>query len=198
MILASICYSKPPRQCYRYRIDQQRTISETFNPEMVSQRFGPGDLQWLVQAVPMTALVCAATIALLLLLVRIVAQSLGSQHRRTRETPPNFLLGSSKSSLPLPNQRLSLSPPHSHTAPVPHPWTCKSLGLRWQLTHRLQRGTSSPQHVHQLQEFSNWTTYGKFDEDSELRGGVESGTLWGRSSVSPALRQLDPPLQPRC
>merc|ERR1719204_3102439 len=34
----------------------------------------------------MTALVCAATIALLLLLVRIVAQSLGSQHRRTRET----------------------------------------------------------------------------------------------------------------
>ena len=110
--------------------------------------------------------------------------------------PPNFLLGSSKSSLPLPNQRLSLSPPH--TAPVPHPWICKSLRLRWQLSHRLQRGTSSPQHVHQLQEFSNWTTHGKFDRDSELRGGVESGTLWGGSSVSPALRQLDPPLQPRC
>ena len=59
---------------------------------MVSQRFGPGDLQWLVQAVPMTALVCAATIALLLLLVRIIAQSLGSQRRRTRETPPTSLL----------------------------------------------------------------------------------------------------------
>ena len=175
MILGSICYSKPPRQCNRYRIDQQRAISETFNPEMFSQRFGPGDLQWLVQAVPMTALVCAATIALLLLLVRIVAQSLGSQHRRTWETPPTSFLVHPSLPSPLLNQRLSLSPPH--TAPVPHPWTCESLGLRWQLSHQLQRGTSSPQHVHQLQEFSNWTTHGKFDRDSKLRGGVESVTL---------------------
>ena len=47
--------------------------------------FGPGGFQWLVQAVPLTALVCAATIALILLVVGIVAQSLGSQPRRIRE-----------------------------------------------------------------------------------------------------------------
>ena len=49
--------------------------------------FGPGGSQWLVQAVPLplTALVCAATIALILLLVGIVAQSLGSQPRRIQE-----------------------------------------------------------------------------------------------------------------
>ena len=47
--------------------------------------FGPGGFQWLVQAVPLTALVCAATIALILLLVGIVAQSLGSQPRRIQE-----------------------------------------------------------------------------------------------------------------
>ena len=48
--------------------------------------FGPGGSQWLVQAVPLplTALVCAATIALILL-VGIVAQSLGSQPRRIQE-----------------------------------------------------------------------------------------------------------------
>ena len=74
-------------------------FQETFNPEMFSQRFGPGDLHWLVQAVPMTALVCAATTALLLL-VKIVAHSLGSQHRKTRETPSISFLANP--SLPTP------------------------------------------------------------------------------------------------
>ena len=69
--------------------------------QMVSQRFGPGDLQWLVQAVPLTALVCAATIALILLLVRIVAQSLASQPRRIQESlPSSFMVHSSGPSSP--------------------------------------------------------------------------------------------------
>ena len=57
--------------------------TEAVNIEMVN--FGPGGFQWLVQAVPLTALVCAATIALIFLLVGIVAQSLGSQPRRIQE-----------------------------------------------------------------------------------------------------------------
>ena len=53
--------------------------------------FGPGGSQWLVQAVPLplTALVCAATIALVLLLVRIVAQNLANQPRRIQENLPS-------------------------------------------------------------------------------------------------------------
>ena len=47
--------------------------------------FGPGCFQWLVQAVPLTALVCAGTIALILLLVKINAQSLANQPRRIQE-----------------------------------------------------------------------------------------------------------------
>ena len=54
---------------------------------MLNQTYGSGAFQLLLQAVPCTALVCAATIALLLLLVRILAQSLGSQHRQMQETP---------------------------------------------------------------------------------------------------------------
>ena len=154
MILASICYSKPPRQCNRYRIDQQRAISETFNPEMVSQRFGPGDLQWLVQAVPMTALVCAATIALLLLLVRIVAQSLGSQHRRTRETLSTSFLVNPR--LPSPFLTRDYHYPHLTPAQLHTPGPARALDFVGSSpTSQLQRGTSSPQHVHQLQEFTN-------------------------------------------
>ena len=48
---------------------------------MVNQTYGQGAFQQLLQAVPVTALVCAATIALLLLLLRILAQSLRSQQR---------------------------------------------------------------------------------------------------------------------
>ena len=63
--------------------------------------FGPGGFQWLVQAVPLTALVCAATIALILLLVRIVAQSLASQPRRIQESlPSSFMVHSSGPSSP--------------------------------------------------------------------------------------------------
>ena len=52
---------------------------------------GSGAFQLLLQAVLCTALVCAATIALLLLLVRILAQSLGSQHnRRMQEEIPRL------------------------------------------------------------------------------------------------------------
>ena len=47
--------------------------------------FGPGCFQWLVQAVPLTALVCAGTMALILLLVKINAQSIASQPRRIQE-----------------------------------------------------------------------------------------------------------------
>ena len=47
--------------------------------------FGPGCSQWLVQAVPLSALVCAGTIALILLLVGTNAQSLASQPRRIQE-----------------------------------------------------------------------------------------------------------------
>ena len=54
---------------------------------MVNQTYGQGAFQQLLQAVPVTALVCAATIALLLLLVRILAQSLGSQQRQMQEIP---------------------------------------------------------------------------------------------------------------
>ena len=92
---------------------------------MVSQRFGPGDLQWLVQAVPMTALVCAATIALLLLLVRIVAQSLGGQHKRTREThPTSFLVNPS---LPSPFLTRDYHYPHPKS-PLSHiPGPARSL-----------------------------------------------------------------------
>jgi len=57
---------------------------------MVNQSYGSGAFQLLLQAVPCTALVCAATIALLLLLVRILAQSLGSQHRRMQEDVPRL------------------------------------------------------------------------------------------------------------
>jgi len=58
---------------------------------MVDQTYGSGAFQLLLQAVPCTALVCAATIALLLLLVRILAQSLGSQHnRRMQEEIPRL------------------------------------------------------------------------------------------------------------
>jgi len=57
---------------------------------MVNQTYGSGAFQLLLQAVPCTALVCAATIALLLLLVRILAQSLGSQHRRMQEDTPRL------------------------------------------------------------------------------------------------------------
>ena len=61
--------------------------------EMIN--FGLGGFQWLVQAVPLTALVCAATIALILLLVRIVAQSLASQPRRIQESfPSSFMVHS--------------------------------------------------------------------------------------------------------
>ena len=92
---------------------------------MVSQRFGPGDLQWLVQAVPMTALVCAATIALLLLLVRIVAQSLGSQHRRSRETPPtSFLVNPS---LPSPFLTRDYHYPHLTPAQLHTPLPARAL-----------------------------------------------------------------------
>ena len=63
--------------------------------------FGPGGFQWLGQAVPLTALVCAATIALILLLVRIVAQSLASQPRRIQESlPSSFMVHSSGPSSP--------------------------------------------------------------------------------------------------
>ena len=55
---------------------------------MLNQTYGSGAFQLLLQAVPCTALVCAATIALLLLLVRILAQSLGSQHRQMQNSPP--------------------------------------------------------------------------------------------------------------
>ena len=48
---------------------------------MVNQTYGQGAFQQLLQAVPVTALVCAATIALLLLLLRVLAQSLRSQQR---------------------------------------------------------------------------------------------------------------------
>ena len=175
MILASICYSKPPRQCNRYRIDQQRAISETFNPEMVSQRFGPGDLQWLVQAVPMTALVCAATIALLLLLVRIVAQSLGSQHRRTRETPPTSFLV--HPSLPSPFLTRDYHYPHP-TPPLFHtPGPARALDFVGSSPTSYNEELPHHNMFTSFKEFSNWTTHGKFDRDSKLRGGVESGTL---------------------
>ena len=100
-------------------------FQETFNPEMFSQRFGPGDLQWLIQAVPMTALVCAATIALLLLLVRIVAQSLGSQHRRTRETPPTSFLV--HPSLPSPFLTRDYHYPHLTPAQLHTPGPARAL-----------------------------------------------------------------------
>ena len=59
---------------------------------MVNQTYGSGAFQVLLQAVPATALVCAATIALLLLLVRILAQSLASsQHRQMQDTPVRLL-----------------------------------------------------------------------------------------------------------
>ena len=61
--------------------------TEGVNIEMVN--FGPGGFQWLVQAVPPTALVCAATIALILLLVGIVAKNLASQPRRIQENLPS-------------------------------------------------------------------------------------------------------------
>ena len=48
---------------------------------MVNHTYNQGAFQQLLQAVPVTALVCAATIALLLLLLRILAQSLRSQQR---------------------------------------------------------------------------------------------------------------------
>ena len=51
---------------------------------------GSGAFQLLLQAVPCTALVCAATIVLLLILGRILAQSLGSQHRRMQEDTPRL------------------------------------------------------------------------------------------------------------
>ena len=56
---------------------------------MVNQTYGAGAFL-LLQAVPCTAFVCAATIALLLLLVRILAQSLGNQHRRMQEDTPRL------------------------------------------------------------------------------------------------------------
>jgi len=59
---------------------------------MVNQTYGSGAFQLLLQAVPVTALVCAATIALLLLFVRILAQSLASsQHRQMQEDTPSRL-----------------------------------------------------------------------------------------------------------
>ena len=58
---------------------------------MGNQTYGSGAFQQLLQAVPVTALVCAATIALLLLFVRILAQSLGSQHRQKQEDTPSRL-----------------------------------------------------------------------------------------------------------
>ena len=57
---------------------------------MVNQAYGSGAFQQLLQAVPCTALVCAATIALLLILLRILAQSLGSQQRRMQEETPRL------------------------------------------------------------------------------------------------------------
>ena len=57
---------------------------------MVNQAYGSGAFQVLLQAVPCTALVCAATIALLLLLVRILAQNLGGQHRLMQEDSPRL------------------------------------------------------------------------------------------------------------
>ena len=57
--------------------------------------FGPGCFQWLVQAVPLTALVCAGNIALILLLVRINAQSLASQPRTIQENLPSSSLAHS-------------------------------------------------------------------------------------------------------
>jgi len=74
----------------------------------------------------MTALVCAATIALLLLLFRIVAQSLGSQHhRRSRETPPtSFLVNPS---LPSPFLTRDYHYPHPKS-PLSHtPGPARSL-----------------------------------------------------------------------
>ena len=50
---------------------------------------------WLVQAVPLTALVCVGTIALILLLVRINAQSLASQPRTIQENLPSSSLAHS-------------------------------------------------------------------------------------------------------
>ena len=59
---------------------------------MGNQTYGSGAFQQLLQAVPVTALVCAATIALLLLFVRILAQSLASsQHRQMQEDTPSRL-----------------------------------------------------------------------------------------------------------
>ena len=52
--------------------------------------YGSGAFQVLLQAVPCTALVCAATIALLLILVRILAQNLGGQHRLMQEDSPRL------------------------------------------------------------------------------------------------------------
>ena len=92
---------------------------------MFSQRFGPGDLQWLIQAVPMTSLVCAATIALLLLLVRIVAQSLEGQHRRTRETPSTSF--SVNPSLPTPFPTRDYHYPHPTPAQFHTPGPARAL-----------------------------------------------------------------------
>ena len=94
--------------------------TEAFNIEMVN--FGPGGFQWLVQTVPLTALVCAATIALILLLVRIVAQSLASQPRRIKESlPSSFMVHSSGPTSPFLARDYDYSHPTSplFNTPVP-------------------------------------------------------------------------------
>jgi len=84
--------------------------------------FGLGGFQWLVQAVPLTALVCAATIALILLLVRIVAQSLASQPRRIQESlPSSFMVHSTSPTSPFLARDYDYSHPTSplFNTPVP-------------------------------------------------------------------------------
>jgi len=73
----------------------------------------------------MTALVCAATIALLLLLVRIVAQSLGSQHRRTRETLSTSFLVNPR--LPSPFLTRDYHYPHLTPAQLHTPGPARAL-----------------------------------------------------------------------